>query len=141
MLESHSSEQLAASINDGRSHRPQRILATMLAIPTLILLMAGLGMAAEIIRGDLKLLKALPVISPIAFSSGALSYSFYRGRGLPSWFLPWVWTMMTAAVVWATISTIWKSLRDGNVDFGTVFACGLPIFMCIYAFKVFWASK
>jgi hypothetical protein len=50
-------------------------------------------------------------------------------------------TMMTAAVVWATISTIWKSLRDGNVDFGTVFACGLPIFMCIYAFKAFWASK
>jgi len=141
MLESHPSEQLAASINDGRSHRPQRILATILAIPTFILLMAGLGMAAEIIRGDLKLLKALPAIAPIAFSSGALSYSFYRGRGLPSWFLPWIWTMITAAVVWATISTIWKSLRDGNVDFGPVFACGLPIFMCIYAFKAFWASK
>jgi hypothetical protein len=141
MLESHPSEQLAASINDGRSNRPQRILATILAIPTFILLMAGLGMAAEIIRGDLKLLKALPAIAPIAFSSGALSYSFYRGRGLPSWFLPWIWTMITAAVVWATISTIWKSLRDGHVDFGPVFACGLPIFMCIYAFKAFWASK
>jgi hypothetical protein len=141
MLESHPGEQLAVSINDGRSHRPQRILATILAIPTLILLMAGLGMAAEIIRGDLKLLKSLPAIAPIAFSSGALSYSFYRGRGLPSWFLPWIWTMMTAAVVWATISTIWKSLRDGNVDFGTLFACGLPIVMCIYAFKAFWASK
>lgn len=141
MLESHPSEQLAASINDGRSNRPQRILATILAIPTFILLMAGFGMAAEIIRGDLKLLKALPAIAPIAFSSGALSYSFYRGRGLPSWFLPWIWTMITAAVVWATISTIWKSLRDGNVDFGPVFACGLPIFMCIYAFKAFWASK
>ena len=81
MLESQPSGQPAAIVNHVKFLWPQRILATILAtmfaIPTLVLLLAGLGMAADIIRGDFKMLKALPVVAVMAFNSGALSYFFF----------------------------------------------------------------
>jgi hypothetical protein len=153
MLESQPSEQPAASVNHGRFLWPQRILATILAtmfaIPTLVLLLAGLGTAAEIIRGDLKMLKALPVVAVMAFNSGALSYFFFHGRGLPTWFLRWCWTQMVAftgaLLVWRTISEILKFLRGGNVDLvGDIFFFGIGIYVfCgwISLFKAFSASK
>ena len=142
MLEFKPSEHLATSVVHGRSLRPQRILATMLAIPTLILLMAGLGFGAEIIRGDFKMLKALPVVAAMAFTSGSLSYIFFQGRGLPTWFLRWVWTMMNALLVWQIISEILEFLRGGNVDLaGDGFIFGMAIFAWISMFKEFWTSK
>jgi hypothetical protein len=153
MLESQPSGQPAASVDHGRFLWPQRILATivatMFAIPTLVLLLAGLGMAAEIIRGDLKMLIALPVAAVMAFNSGALSYFFFHGRGLPTWFLRWCWTQwvafMGALLVWWTISEILKFLRGGNVDLvGDIFLLGMGIYaFCGWfsLFKAFSASK
>lgn len=153
MLESQPSEQPAASVNHGRFLWPQRIfatiVATMFAIPTLFLLLVGLVAAAEIIRGDLKMLKALPVVAVMAFNSGALSYFFFHGRGLPTWFLRWCWTQMVAltgaSLVWLAISEILKFLRGGNVDLvGDIFLFGMGIYVFrgwFSLFKAFSASK
>jgi len=138
-METHPSGQTAASVNQVRFTWPQRIfltvLATMFAIPTLVFLLAGLGIAAVIIRGDLKMLGALPVAAVMAFNCGALSYFFFHGRGFPTWFLRSFWAQMVASmgalVVWCTISVILKFLRGGNVDLdGDI----LPLGISIYAF-------
>jgi hypothetical protein len=121
----------------------------MFAIPTLVFLLAGLGIAAVIIRGDLKMLGAIPVAAVMAFNCGALSYFFFHGRGFPTWFLRSYWAQMVASmgalVVWCTISVILKFLRGGNVDLvGDILPFGISIYVfCgwISLFEVFRASK
>jgi hypothetical protein len=152
-METHPSGQTAASVNQVRFTWPQRIfltvLATIFAIPTLVFLLAGLGMAAVIIRGDLKMLGALPVAAVMAFNCGALSYFFFHGRGFPTWFLRSYWAQMVAImgalVVWYTISVILKFLRGGNVDLvGDILPFGISIYVfCgwISLFEVFRTSK
>ena len=142
MLESQLSENPATSLTPTRSLRLQRILATILAILTLCLLVAGLVMAADIIRGDLKILKLLLVVAAIAFSCGAVSYSLFRGRGVPSWFLRSLWTMMAAGCVYVCISEIWKLLRGEHIDFAAnILFFGTSIYCCISTFKMFWTPK
>ena len=150
MLESQPSGQPAAIVNHDKFLWPQRILATILAtmfaIPTLVILLAGLGMAADIIRGDFKMLKALPVVAVMAFNSGALSYFFFHGRDLPTWFLRWCWTQIVALtgalLVWGTISEILKFLRGGNVDLvGDIFLFGMGIYAFCGWFSLFKAFR
>jgi len=142
MLESQLSENPATSLTPTRSLRLQRILATILAILTVCLLVAGLVMAADIIRGDLKILKLLLVVAAIAFGCGAVSYSLFRGRGVPSWFLRSLWTMMAAGCIYVCISEIWKLLRGEHIDFAAnILLFGTSIYCCISTFKMFWTPK
>lgn len=149
LLESQPSEQTAASVSQDRILLPQRIsltiLATMFAISTLVFLLAGLVMAAEIIRGDLKTLKTLPVAAVMGFNCGALSYVFFHGRGLPTWFLRSVWTQLAALMVWCTISVILKFLRGGDIDLNGCISfisiSYLFFYLWIPLFKTFRASK
>lgn len=142
MLASEVSEQPVTSLTHGGSLGQQRTLATVLAVPAFCLLVAGLVMAADIIGGELKMLKAFPVVAAIAFAGCGLSYSLFRGRGVPSWCLRAVWTSIPAGIAYFAISETWKLGRGEAGDLaGVLLVSGMAIYFCISTFKVFWASK
>jgi hypothetical protein len=142
MLESQLSDKAPTSPNFSGSLRVQRSLATMLVVPTLIFLMAGLLVAGDIILGDFKRLPLLLVAAGIAFSCGALSYSLFRGSGVPSWFLRALWIMIFAGVVYLTISEISKYLAGERVELaGDLLVFGALVYFCFSTFRDFWTSK
>jgi len=142
MLKSQFSEKAAITPTLSGSLVVQRSLATMLVIPTLIFLMAGLLVAGDIILGDFKKLPLLLVATGIAFCCGALSYSFFRGRGVPSWFLRALWIMCVAGAVYLTIPMLSKYLAGDRNDLaGDLLVFGVLVYFCFSTYRDFWITK
>jgi hypothetical protein len=142
MLESQLSQEPATSLTRGGSLRLQRTLATILAIPALFFLLAGLVMAADIICGEFKMLLPLLAVTAITYSVGALSLSLFRGRGVPAWFLRAFWMTITTGSVYLTTSELWKFFKGEQVDLVVcLLVCGMTIYFSISTFKSFWTSR
>jgi hypothetical protein len=96
----------------------------------------------DIILGDFERLPLLLVFAGIAFIFGALSYSLFRGRGVPSWFLRALCIMMFAGVVYLTISQISKYLAGERVELARdLLVFGALVYLCFSTFRDFWISK
>lgn len=142
IFESQSSENAATIPSLSVSLRVQRSLATMLVIPTLIFLAAGLIAAGDIIQGGFESLPLLLVVAGMAFSSGTLSYSLFRGRGVPSWYLRTLWILCVAGSAYLIVPEISKYLAGERVDLASdLLVFGALVYFCFSTFRDFWISK
>lgn len=142
MVETQGPVEPATSHTLAESVRVQRSIATILAAPTLCLLIAGLVMGTEIIRGDFKNVQLFLVVAAFCFCCVAVSYSLFRGRGVPSWFLRALWIMSIAGVVYLAIPEMSKYLAGERVDLaGNLLVFGVLVYFCFSTFRDFWISK
>lgn len=117
----------------------QKTLAIPLALLSLCLLTAGVGMLMPIIQGDSRALVPLLAVVAVGYTCGALATSLFFGRGVPKWFMRAFYLSTIIGIALFIGLDIRNYFNGGQIDLvADLLFFGTGIYFGVTARQGFW---